>query len=65
MTLSATQHCKKYDTDIQYDPTDLVSFNVDDQDRELSIYWGIDADGRCFFLTFIDGEFYDGLTEEA
>ena len=65
MTRSAIQHCKKYDTDIHFDPTDLVSFNVDDRDREIAVYWGIDDDGRCFFIVFIDNEYYDGLTEEA
>lgn len=65
MTRTATQHSSRFDANIEYNPTDPLTLNVDDQDREVMTYWGIDDNGTCYFLTFINDEYYDGLTEEA
>lgn len=65
MARTAVQYSAQFDADIEYNPTDPVSLTVDDADHEHLTYWGIDDDGRCFFLTFIDEEYLDGFTEEA
>ena len=65
MTRTATQHSARFSADIEYNPTDPCTLHIDDNDRESLTYWGIDDDGRCFFLTFIDGVFDDSETEEA
>ena len=58
-----TVHSNKFGVDIDYYLGD-GSFHIDDEGQEIETTWGCSADDdRGYVLTFIDGEYYDGLTE--
>jgi len=65
MTRTAIQHSARFDADIEYNPSEPCSLNIDDEDHEVLTYWGIDADGNCYFITFVGGIYNDSFTEEA
>lgn len=65
MNNTAIQHSSRFNADIEFNPRDPSRLHIDDEDREHLTYWGIDDEGHCYFITFIDGEFYDSETEEA
>lgn len=65
MTATRSQHSARFNTDIEYNPTDPSQLTITDQDEEVLTYWGIDDDGVCYFITFVDGVFDDTQTEEA
>lgn len=65
MTANRLQHSARFNADIEYNPTDPSQLTITDQDEEVLTYWGIDDDGVCYFISFVNGVFDDSQTEEA
>jgi len=65
MTATRSQYSARFNADIEYNPTDPSQLTITDQDEEVLTYWGIDDNGVCYFITFVDGVFDDTQTEEA
>ena len=65
MTATRTQHSARFNVNIEYNPADPCSLFMTDEDEEVLTYWGIDDNGVCYFITFIDDTFDDTRTEEA